>query len=66
MVVFQRASLEGEAANFIADAHTFAYMRAARHDMMDLRAGATSGQTSIMARALAVFARFAQSDPPVV
>ena len=29
------ASLEGEAANFIADAHTFACMRAARHAVMD-------------------------------
>ena len=51
VVVIQRASLEGEAASSQLVAHTLACMRAARHAIMDLRAGATSGQTSIMARA---------------
>ena len=52
VVVIQRISLEGEAASFIAVvAHTFPCMRAARHAMIDLRACATSGQTSSMARA---------------
>ena len=50
-VVGDSASLEGEAASFIAVAHTFECMRAARHAMMDLSAGATSRQISIMARA---------------
>ena len=47
------ASLERERllASSQLVAHTLACMRAARHAMMDLRAGATSRQTSIMARA---------------
>ena len=51
VVAIQRASLKKEAASSQLVAHTLACMRAARQALTDLRAGATSGQTSSMARA---------------